>query len=546
MADLQATGVHGSTAAVRDALRDLTAVDYAKDADAAQAAVSVLASFVKGARDAFLGIEPDVTAAVPLLKLLQQDAQEAAASAATAASAVTGDSKRGPSGAPASAAVVTSSLSSASAPEAAEALAALRAERQALHAELQQRFRLPPNEQQALSSIVDKAFDAACAALVADHKALCALEQENTRVINSRGDLPADAAAEYESKRKAYEGLHRAVSSLAESLGRPLPELKEDAFVTRVADGGATADGGGGAAGASEDGNDDGGQPLFDDPETRAFYESLPDLPSLVPAVLLQQGGGGAGGGGDDPQAGGRKRASAAGEDATPPAAADGAAGGESGRGGGNSSSSSAPHSAKGSAASLTALAESGGGAAATSSAAQAVAAAAPAEPPASEQLSVILAKLPSCVTRDLCDELSVAFCYCNSRGNRKRLVRALLDVPRASLQLLPYYARIAATLSAVFPDVAAAIVAYLEDEFKALLSKKDATNLTLEPRVRNMRYLGELAKFRLVPFGLLFSQLKQLLDDFAHHNIDAACALVDAAGRYAAWERQRSTYWST
>lgn len=47
------------------------------------------------------------------------------------------------------------------------------------------------------------------------------------------------------------------------------------------------------------------------------------------------------------------------------------------------------------------------------------------------------------------------------------------------------------------------------------------------------MRYLGELSKFGLVPHGLLFSSLKQLLDDFAHHNIDAACALMETAGRY-------------
>ncbi len=46
----------------------------------------------------------------------------------------------------------------------------------------------------------------------------------------SRGDLPADVAAEYEKRRKAYEALHRAVASLAESLDQPMPELVEDAF----------------------------------------------------------------------------------------------------------------------------------------------------------------------------------------------------------------------------------------------------------------------------------------------------------------------------
>jgi hypothetical protein len=58
------------------------------------------------------------------------------------------------------------------------------------------------------------------------------------------------------------------------------------------------------------------------------------------------------------------------------------------------------------------------------------------------------------CVSRDLCDEVAVNFLYCNSKGGRKRLVRALLGVPRGALQLLPYYARVAATISQAYPEV--------------------------------------------------------------------------------------------
>jgi regulator of nonsense transcripts 2 len=68
----------------------------------------------------------------------------------------------------------------------------------------------------------------------------------------------------------------------------------------------------------------------------------------------------------------------------------------------------------------------------------------------------VVLARLTSCVSRDLCDELAVNFCYSNSKGARKKLVRALVDVPRGNLQLLPYYARVAATISQAYPEVGA------------------------------------------------------------------------------------------
>lgn len=34
-------------------------------------------------------------------------------------------------------------------------------------------------------------------------------------------------------------------------------------------------------------------------------------------------------------------------------------------------------------------------------------------------------------------------------------------------------------------------------------------------------------------PFGTFFSLLKSLLDDFVGHNVDAAAALVETAGRF-------------
>jgi hypothetical protein len=47
------------------------------------------------------------------------------------------------------------------------------------------------------------------------------------------------------------------------------------------------------------------------------------------------------------------------------------------------------------------------------------------------------------------------------------------------------------------------------------------------------VRYLAELAKFRLAPPALLLGCLRALLDDFAHHSVDAAAALVESAGPF-------------
>ena len=68
--------------------------------------------------------------------------------------------------------------------------------------------------------------------------------------------------------------------------------------------------------------------------------------------------------------------------------------------------------------------------------------------------MEVLLAQLPSCVSREACDEVAVNFCFMASKAARRRLARALCDVPRGATHLLPCWARIAASLASVFPDI--------------------------------------------------------------------------------------------
>ena len=67
----------------------------------------------------------------------------------------------------------------------------------------------------------------------------------------------------------------------------------------------------------------------------------------------------------------------------------------------------------------------------------------------------------------------------------------------------------------------------------RLLQAHRDPTQRSLEARLRNARYIAELTKFRLAPVGTFFSLLKGLLDDFGGHNVDAAAALVETAGRF-------------
>lgn len=61
------------------------------------------------------------------------------------------------------------------------------------------------------------------------------------------------------------------------------------------------------------------------------------------------------------------------------------------------------------------------------------------------------------CLILETCAVPPLPMCS-NSKGARKKLVRALVDVPRGNLQLLPYYARVAATISQAYPEVGAGV----------------------------------------------------------------------------------------
>lgn len=49
----------------------------------------------------------------------------------------------------------------------------------------------------------------------------------------------------------------------------------------------------------------------------------------------------------------------------------------------------------------------------------------------------------------------------------------------------------------------------------------------------QNVRFLAELVKFKICSTSQIFNFLKMCLDDFAHHNIDVACNLLETCGRF-------------
>jgi len=140
---------------------------------------------------------------------------------------------------------------------------------------------------------------------------------------------------------------------------------------------------------------------------------------------------------------------------------------------------------------------------------------------------------LPECNRRDKIDELAETFCtnHGASKNSRKRLEKALFLVPRSRLDLIPYYSRLAAIFDRVFLDITTPLVTELEQQFHGLARWKKQQSI--ENRIRNARFIGELTKFRVAPPIVSLRCLRRCLDDFSGYNVDIACCLLESCGRY-------------
>lgn len=139
--------------------------------------------------------------------------------------------------------------------------------------------------------------------------------------------------------------------------------------------------------------------------------------------------------------------------------------------------------------------------------------------------------KLSNCVNRDMIDNAAADFIrFFNTKFGRKKLVKTLFNVQRTRLDLLPFFARLTATIYRYVPSVGNELVSLLKQDFRNLFKKKDQINI--ESKVKNVRFIGELVKFNLYSKEEALACLKMLLSDFTHHHIEMTCNLLETCGR--------------
>ena len=332
------------------------------------------------------------------------------------------------------------------------------------------------NLRQRFVNVMERYLQSVKNHVIRDRKSLNNQNRRNAEAYVKSGEIFEDRQANFERQTKAQEKLVANAQTLCDVLGQEMPDLteKDTNDITLSGSVGMIK------TGEYLRGQGD-GVGIWEDEDERRFYENLVDLKGRVPAILLEDFKKGKGESNDDDPP--TKSEGTEGHEKKPPTDADDRS---------------------------TAIANKTVGA----------------------QVDAILLRLTDLQSKEAVDQVALDFCFLNSKASRNRLIKSIQEVPKGRTDLLPLYARLAATLGQYMPDVLQGLVSHLDDEFRSLQRRKSKDFLG-QVRMINIRYLAELTKFGIVPEHVIFHCFKVSLDDFSRMNIEIIANLLENCGRY-------------
>nr|XP_034307021.1 regulator of nonsense transcripts 2 isoform X4 [Crassostrea gigas] len=374
---------------------------------------------------------------------------------------------------------------------------------------------LPPERQKGCRNLLGEYYQSLCKHLLMDHKELKNMERQNRRILQTKGELSAERKETFDTLLQTYQKLLANTAVFADLLDEDLPELPEDE-IKRDDDTGFDIFN----PETSAEFQYTGDSTLFEDEDARSFYETLPDLKAFIPGICYK-----------DSEQSGTKDGSkdditSLDEDMESLQIEDVEREMETEKQIAEVESKEAEQQEQEEVLEDYGMLPDADGTL----------------KPSKEdtdtgslmkmQYEAYIQTLPNSVNKDLIDKAAVEFCMnFNTKSNRKKLVRALFTVHRTRYDLLPFYSRFVATLYPCMPDVASDLVQLLKGDFRWHVRKKDQINI--ESKLKTVRFIGELVKFKLFPKSEALHCLKMLMFDFSHHNIEMACALLDSCGRF-------------
>lgn len=248
------------------------------------------------------------------------------------------------------------------------------------------------------------------------------VEANNHEFFIARGEVTEDRQEKYERGVKILDKILASCQSLSQGLGLKIPEFPKEDSTTRI-------DGIGIVDGTTKEEKNFVNE-IWEDGDSKAFYEDIVDLKNFVPAIFLTD-----------------KKVKASDlekEDSTVVAKGEVKESDE-----------------------MDAVVESGKNEEVNAEdvkvSAETITSEEFSEEPEQKKNSMplenLLVRLAGALNRDIVDQISSEFCYLNNKGARKRLISCLIGVPRQRLDIIPYYCRLVATLNPYFPDIASALL---------------------------------------------------------------------------------------
>lgn len=420
------------------------------------------------------------------------------------------------------------------------------AERKMTDVSIPQSTLLTPERQKVLLNMMQDYLTTLVSRIQREKRLLRHMDMQNRKQLMSRGEVSAERKEQFDQTSIALSKLVSSAQQFADLIGQPFPDLPSDPIdvMSEFADMTVTEGMSIEISNRFKNGSASDLDPLalFEDDDSRSFYQSLPDLKSQIPSILYKDSAGTTTSTSQTPSPVGTEDKNM---DTTT------TTGGEEDKHpdkqeleeekdllndltGGKVTDLLFVETEDAMELSLDVEDKSLEDTASNSPSVPTPSQAAVKSTASNNKVLMdsFLTSLSSCVSREHVDKAALTFCTnLNTKVNRNKLIRALFSVPRNRLDLLPFYARLAKTLQSVMPHVASDLVSALKQDFKFHVRKKDQINI--ESKVKTMRYIGELVKFELFSKPDVLNCLKILLLDFKHHQITMACTLIESCGRF-------------
>lgn len=149
-----------------------------------------------------------------------------------------------------------------------------------------------------------------------------------------------------------------------------------------------------------------------------------------------------------------------------------------------------------------------------------------------SEQVfSGICEQISLCNSIEQADAIALKFLGLSNKKWKKELCHQLLDFRRDYYFTMPYHCRIAAVVAKHHKNFQELINERLKADFDLFRAPKVSDHISKEKRIRNIRYCGEMVKFRVFSPHFFLNLLKQCIDDFTLASIETLCAGLESCG---------------